>query len=203
MAERAAAIHDGQAAAASVAMPFRHLYPAFAAGYLLSYFYRNVNAVISPDLTREFSLSPGALGLLTSAYFMAFTAMQIPAGMLLDRYGPRRVEPALLLVAAAGALLFAFADGEGGLLAGRTLLGLGSAVGLMAPLKAISTWCPPERRASMGGWIMVAGAVGALVATAPLELALRFASWRAIFVALSVMSCAAALFIWLRVPDIV
>ena len=180
---------------------FRHLYPAFAAGYLLSYFFRNVNAVISPELTREFSLSPGALGLLTSVYFIAFTAMQIPAGMLLDRYGPRRVEPALLLVAATGALLFAFADGEGGLLAARTLLGLGSAVGLMAPLKAISTWCPPERRASMGGWIMVAGAVGALVATAPLEFALRFVSWRAIFVALSAMACAAALFIWRRVPD--
>ena len=182
-------------------LPFRHLYPAFAAGYLLSYFYRNVNAVISPELTREFSLSPGALGLLTSAYFMAFTAMQIPAGMLLDRYGPRRVEPALLLVAAAGALLFALAESEGGLLAARTLLGLGSAVGLMAPLKAISTWCRPEERASMGGWIMVAGAVGALVATTPLELALRVVSWRTIFVALSVMSCAAAFFIWRRVPD--
>ena len=74
-------------------MPFLRLYPAFAAGYLLSYFYRNVNAVISPDLTRELSLSPGALGLLTAVYFVAFAAMQIPAGMLLDRYGPRRVEP--------------------------------------------------------------------------------------------------------------
>ena len=65
----------------------------------MSYFYRNVNAVISPELTRELVLSPGALGLLTAVYFVAFAAMQIPAGMLLDRYGPRRVEPALLLVA--------------------------------------------------------------------------------------------------------
>ena len=182
-------------------MPFRHLYPAFAAGYLLSYFFRNVNAVISPELTREFLLSPGALGLLTSAYFIAFTAMQIPAGMLLDRYGPRRVQPGLLLVAAAGALLFAVADSEGGLLAARTLIGFGCAVGLMAPLKAIAAWCPADRQASMGGWIMVAGAVGALVATAPLEFALRFVPWQGIFVALSLASCASAWFIWRRVPD--
>ena len=65
--------------------------------------------MISPELTRELALSPGALGLLTAVYFVAFAAMQIPAGMLLDRYGPRRVEPALLTISASGALVFAFA----------------------------------------------------------------------------------------------
>jgi len=72
---------------------FLPLYLAFAAGYLLSYLYRTVNAVISPELTRELGLAPGSLGLLTSAYFVAFALMQIPVGMLLDRYGPRRVSP--------------------------------------------------------------------------------------------------------------
>ena len=184
-----------------VALPFRHLYAPFAAAYLLSYFYRTVNAVISPDLVRELSLSPGALGLLTAAYFVAFAAMQIPAGMLLDRFGPRRVEPLLLLVAATGALIFAFAETEGGLLAARALIGMGVATCLMAPLKAIATWYPKERQASLGGWMMVAGGVGVLAATAPLEFALRVVSWRAIFIALSVTTCAAALFIWWRVPD--
>jgi predicted MFS family arabinose efflux permease len=182
-------------------MPFLRLYPAFAAGYLLSYFYRNVNAVISPDLTRELSLSPGALGLLTAVYFVAFAGMQLPAGMLLDRYGPRRVEPVLLLIAAAGALLFAFSDSEGGLVAARALIGMGVAICLMAPLKAIATWYPKERQASLGGWMMVAGSAGALVATAPLEFALRFVSWRVTFVALAATTCAAALLIGWFVPD--
>ena len=71
----------------------------------------------------------------------------------------------------------------------------------MAPMKAIATWYPIERQASLGGWMMVAGGVGALVATAPLELALRFASWRAIFVALAATTYAVAIWIWLRVPD--
>ena len=65
----------------------------------------SVNAVISPELSRDLSLNPSSLGLLTSAYFLAFGAAQLPVGMLLDRYGPRRVEPVLLAVAAAGALL--------------------------------------------------------------------------------------------------
>jgi predicted MFS family arabinose efflux permease len=182
-------------------MTFLRIYFAFAAGYLLSYLFRTVNAVISPELTRELGLTPGSLGLLTSAYFVAFAAMQIPAGMLLDRFGPRRVEPVLLLVAGAGALAFAFADSTPGLLAARALIGLGVAVCLMAPLKAIATWYPVERQASLAGWIMVAGGAGALAATTPLEFALRFASWRTIFVVLAAATFAVAIWIWLRVPD--
>lgn len=188
---------------ARVAPPaFLPLYLAFAAGYLLSYLFRTVNAVISPELQRELGLAPGSLGLLTSAYFIAFAAMQIPVGMLLDRYGPRRVEPVLLLVAAAGALAFAFAEGLAGLTLARALIGLGVAACLMAPLKAIAHWYPPERQASLAGWIMVSGALGALAATTPLEIALRFASWRAIFVALAAATAAVAAWIWWRVPDV-
>ena len=94
---------------------------------------------ISPDLTRELDLAPGALGFLTGAYFVAFAAMQIPVGMLLDRYGPRRVEPVLLVVAGGGALTFSFAGDAGVLVLGRALIGAGCAACLMAPLKAIAT----------------------------------------------------------------
>jgi len=180
---------------------FPYLYLAFGAGYVLSYFFRNVNAVISIELTRELSLSPGALGLMTAAYFVAFGAMQLPAGVLLDRYGPRRVEPALLGIAAVGALAFALADGVPGLLVARGLIGAGVSVCLMAPLKAIATWYPQERRASLSGWIMVAAGVGALAATTPLELALRVASWRTIFVVIAAATFGAAMLIAWLVPD--
>lgn len=182
-------------------VPFLHVYFAFAAGYLLSYLLRTVNAVISPELTRELALSSGSLGLLTSAYFIAFAAMQIPAGMLLDRYGPRRVEPALLLFCGIGTLAFALADGVPGLLIARALIGLGVAVNLMAPLKAISAWYPPERQASLASWIMAAGGVGALAATTPVELALRFTTWRGVFVVLCVFAFGIAAWVWWRVPD--
>src|SRR3712207_8146413 len=66
------------------------VFAPFAAGYFLSFFYRNVNAVISRDLAREFDLAASDLGFLTSMYLLAFAAFQLPLGVLLDRYGPRR-----------------------------------------------------------------------------------------------------------------
>lgn len=181
---------------------FTQLYFPFAAGYLLSYLFRMINAVISPDLTREMSLSPGELGLLTGGYLVAFGALQLPIGMLLDRYGPRRVEPALLLVAALGAAAFSAAGGLASLVAARALIGAGCAACLMSPLKAFATWYPKERQASLAGWIMVAGGTGALLATAPLEAALSIASWRMVFAVLAAASGLAAVAIWARVPDV-
>jgi predicted MFS family arabinose efflux permease len=181
---------------------FLHIYFAFAAAYLLSYLYRTVNAVISPELARDLGLNPSALGLLTSAYFVGFAVMQLPVGILLDRYGPRRVEPVLLAIAAAGAAMFAIAETLAAFAIARAIIGVGVCACLMAPLKAIAAWYPPDRQASYGGWIMVAGSLGALAATVPVELALRVAHWRSLFMGLSALTLAAALFLYWRVPDI-
>ena len=82
----------------------------FGCGYYLSYLFRTVNAVISENLTNELGIGPANLGLLTSIYLIAFASSQYPLGVALDRYGPRRVNAFLLLVAAAGAALFAVAE---------------------------------------------------------------------------------------------
>mgnify|MGYP006412548417 CR=1 FL=1 len=79
----------------------------FALGYFLSYLYRVVNAVIAPDLISEMGLGASDLGLMTSAYFLTFALFQLPLGMLLDHYGPRKTEAILLLFAATGAFVFA------------------------------------------------------------------------------------------------
>ena len=179
----------------------RSVFGAFWVAYLLSYLFRTVNAVVSPELTRDFDLGPGTLGLLTSAYFVTFAAVQLPAGVLLDRYGPRRVESALLVLGAAGALLFALAQSATELVVARALIGAGVAVCLMAPLKAIAAWMPRERQASLAGWIMTAGSAGALAAATPTELALRYVHWRTLFAGLAVLTFGAAVWIWLRVPD--
>jgi MFS family permease len=180
---------------------FLRIYFPFAAGYFLSYVFRTVNAVISPELSRDLNLHPSSLGLLTSAYFLAFGAAQIPVGMLLDRYGPRRVEPVLLAIAGLGALFFAYAETLPGLGLARGVIGLGVCACLMSPLKAIAAWFPRERQASLSGWIMVAGGSGALLATTPLEWALRFTDWRTVFVALAAATLLAAIAIAWRVPD--
>ncbi|MFB0991074.1 MAG: MFS transporter, partial [Rhodospirillales bacterium] len=86
----------------------------FAFGYFLSYLLRVVNAVIGPDLVDELHFDASELGLLTSAYFLAFALFQLPLGILLDRYGPRRTEASLLIVAACGAFVFALAESLSG-----------------------------------------------------------------------------------------
>ena len=179
----------------------RHIFIAFWAAYLLSYLFRTINAVISPELTRDLQLAPGALGLLTSIYFVAFAALQLPAGVLLDRYGPRRVEPVLLALGGTGALLFALAESTPGLVVARALIGAGVAVCLMAPLKAIAAWVPRERQAAAAGWVMTGGSVGALAAATPTEFALRYMHWRTLFFGLALLTFAVAAWIWLRVPD--
>ena len=164
----------------------------FAAGYYFSYFLRNVNAVIAPELTRELGVSATDLGLLTSAYLLAFGAVQLPLGLALDRYGARRVEAALLLIAATGCALFAAGSSLAELAFARALIGLGVSACLMASFKAFSQWFGLERQASLNAAIMAAGGLGALTASTPLSWAIPQLGWRTVFVALAVAGVAAA-----------
>jgi len=173
----------------------------FALGYYLSYLLRTVNAVISPDLTNELSLSAADLGLLTSAYFLTFGLAQIPLGIALDRFGPRRVEGALLLLAALGAATFALGDSLVHLGLARGLIGLGVSACLMAGLKGFAMWYPPQRQSSMTGYIMAAGALGALTASAPVEALLPFVGWRGIFWIIAAIAAAISAFIFIAVPE--
>lgn len=173
----------------------------FALGYFLSYLYRVVNAVLAPDLVAEIGLDAAQLGLLTSAYFLTFGIFQLPLGMLLDRFGPRRTEAVLLLFAALGAFVFAVADSAGGLTLGRALIGLGVSACLMGAFKAFVLWFPKERLPLVNGLQMAAGGLGALAGTAPVELALQITNWRGVFVVLAILTASVALAIFLVVPE--
>jgi len=107
----------------------------FAAGFYLTILFRTINALISGQLTSDLALRAADIGLLTSVYFLTFAAAQIPIGSLLDRYGPRRVQSALLFVAAGGAALFGASQGFPLVLA-RALIGLGVAAALTAGVKS-------------------------------------------------------------------
>lgn len=167
--------------------PWLRIFAPFAVGYFLSYLLRNVNAVIAPELTRELALSPADLGLLTSAYLFAFGAFQLPLGVLLDRYGPRKVETALLLFAASGCLVFGLSGNLLGLGFGRAMIGLGVSACLMGSFKAFSLWFPAERQASLNAAVMAAGGMGALAATSPIGWALPVFGWRGVFVAIAAL----------------
>src|SRR4051794_7424695 len=173
----------------------------FAAGYYLSYLFRTINALIVSHLSSDAGLGSANLGLLTAVYFLVFAAAQIPVGILLDRFGPRRVQSALLLLAAAGAGLFAISAGLVSLLVARAMIGVGVAAALMAGLKSIVLWFPRERVALLNGYMIMLGSLGAVTATVPAEHLLAWMGWRQLFQILAAATGATAVLIYVVVPE--
>ena len=162
----------------------RQAYGVFAvlcAGFLASQFYRVSNAVIAPELMRELSISPENMGFVTGVYFLAFATAQLPVGVALDKYGLRRTMSGLFLIAVIGSIVFAVADDVFDLAAGRALMGLGCAAGLMGSLVAISRWFPPERFAQLSSLLYTLGGMGFLLATTPLAWVTGEFGWRSAF----------------------
>jgi MFS family permease len=173
----------------------------FGYAYFLSYLFRSINAVISEPLRHELNLNAADLGLLTAAYFLGFAAFQIPLGLLLDRYGPRKVQSLLLTVAAVGALVFSLGQSSSVLMLGRTLIGIGVAGGLMASFKAITVWFPQKRWPQINGLFMAMGGIGAMAATTPIQQLLQITDWRGIFQLLAGLTLLGSVLIFFIVPE--
>jgi MFS family permease len=173
----------------------------FAFAYFLSYIFRGVNAVIFPYLERDIGITAGDLGLLTSAFFLVFAGCQPVLGVMLDRYGPRRVQAVLLSLAAAGSALFGLSLSLGELVLARCLIGLGFAGGLMAAIKAITLWFPPRQWGLVTGLHMTAGGIGSMAATLPVEWSLSVLSWQGLFFWLAGICLVTAAFLLLVVPE--
>jgi MFS family permease len=169
--------------------------------YIVSQFLRNSVAVIAPNLAAEIALSPLELGLLSSMYFFVFAAVQLPLGVALDRFGPKLCMLISVAITVVGCVVFALAPNAGGLVAGRALLGLGTACFLMAPLALYARWFAPERFSTLGGIHLGIGSLGALLATAPLAFSTATFGWRATFLGVSAFSIVVGLLAWLIVSD--
>lgn len=179
---------------------FRVFIP-FAFGYFLSYLFRTINAVAAPNLSTDLSLNPSQLGLLTSAYFIAFALSQLPLGVLLDRFGPRIMESFLLIFASLGAFIFAKSHTLLGVITGRVFIGFGVSACLMAAFKAYVIWIPEKYWTRINGFQMAAGGLGALASTIPIELSLQIINWRTLFFILSFLTFCAAITIFIFVPE--
>ena len=169
--------------------------------FMASQFFRVSNAVIAPEIMRTLSISSEAMGVITGAYFFAFGVMQIPTGMLLDRFGPRRTMSGLFVIAASGSAVFAVADSIAGLTLARALIGVGCAAGLMGTLVTIARWYPPERFAGLAGIVYAVGGAGVLFATTPLAAAADGIGWRGAFWAMAAITLALAALLFAMVRD--
>ncbi|NLE73754.1 MAG: MFS transporter [Actinobacteria bacterium] len=179
------------------------LFGAFALAYFLSNFFRSANAVISGDLSREFSLGATELGLMTAVFFVVFALVQLPLGGALDRWGPRIATPVLMMCAVIGSLVFAGAHSFASLVVGRALIGAGMGGVLMGAYTAFSRWYSPRRFATVSGVLVGLGALGSFVTGAPLAWAVTACGWRTVFLAASgvvLMSALAVAVIVRNVP---
>jgi sugar phosphate permease len=172
-----------------------------AALNLLNQASRTVMSIIGPVLAVEFALSASELGLLSACMFAAYAAAQLPVGIALDVLGPRRIQAALSLVAAAGFAVFALSGGLAGFAVARVILGIGVSAGLMAILKANTQWFAREKVAGMTGLAMVVGSLGSVLTTTPVEAVLPTLGWRGVFWLLSAVSVAVAIWIFVSVRD--
>lgn len=153
----------------------------FAFAYFLSYAFRTVNAVIAPELIADLHITNAQLGLLSAAYFVGFSTTQIPLGFAMDKFGARRTESLLLLVALIGSAIFAYANSLWTIALGRLLIGVGVSACLMAAFTAYRRWFAIEQQGQLASGMLVFGTIGALITTIPVQLALPFMGWRGVF----------------------
>ncbi len=171
------------------------------AAFWLSFFHRIAPAAIAVDLQQAFGIGGAMLGALAATYYVIYTVMQVPTGVLNDTVGPRRVLAAGCLVAGAGSILFGTAETVTVAIVGRTLAGLGVSVAFVSMLKLNADWFHESRFATMTGFGAMIGLTGALAAATPLAWVVNFVSWRVVFVAAGVASLLLGAAIWLVVRD--
>jgi MFS family permease len=169
--------------------------------YLMGFYHRVAPAVITQELMRAFSINAAALGNLSAFYFYSYVAMQIPTGIIADRWGPRRLLFTGTVVASAGSLLFALAGNVYWANLGRMLIGGSVAVAFVSMLKLADRWFPARRFALLTGLALFFGIVGAVVAGVPLRLLVDAFGWRPVMLVSAGVTLAIGAAIWIAMRD--
>jgi len=151
------------------------------AGYTVSQFLRTSIGVLSPNMMNDFNINPNDMGLLGGVFFLSFAIFQIPAGILIDRFGPRKVMSSVIIFGVLGSIIFALSNSFYSLLIGRIFMGLGCSICLMGSLVLITRWRDTNQFSKLAGIILAVGGIGGLLATTPLSYFSELYGWRLSF----------------------
>lgn len=168
--------------------------------YCYGYFQRVAPSVMVTDLMSEFQVSGAVLGNLTAFYFYAYASLQIPFGVMIDRFGPRRMLTAAALVCGAGSLLFAVSPTVQLAYAGRFLVGAGAGMAWLGALQICGQMLPARRFAQITGFTLLIGMAGGIVGQAPLAQMIDIAGWRTTMASAAIGTVILAVLIWFVVP---
>jgi len=156
---------------------------------------------MASELMRTFSLTGESLGNLAAFYFYAYLTMQLPVGLLLDRFSPKRLLATAIAVCALGTLLFAKAESLGIANFARLLIGIGGAFSAVGTMKLITLWFPSKRFALVSGLMMTVGMLGAVGGEAPLAHMVMTMGWRHTMLDVALIGFILAICFWLLIFD--
>lgn len=168
---------------------------------MASQFYRNAHVVVAPDIMRDTGVTAQVLGYLSGALFVTAAILQIPAGILLDRYGARRTIPFMLLTLVGGSLLFATAHDATSLIAARLCMGVGVAAIGMAAIVASTRWFPEAYFGTIVGIILGLSYLGNIASTVPMAILSAEIGWRQSYVVATIFTAALAVASALLIRD--
>lgn len=170
-------------------------------GYLLVYFHRLCPAVVAVDMMRDLKATGALTGFLGAAYFYPYAAMQLPAGLLSDSWGPRNTITLFFIIALIGSVVLGLAPTVFVAILGRTLVGLGVAMLFVPTMKILAEWFHAKEFAVMTGILMAIGGLGSLVAATPLVWLSSWIGWRMSFIAVGGFTLVLAAMVWFIVRD--
>ena len=164
-----------------------------AAFFFAEYFTRIAPGVMVPELTRAFATNALGIGAISGGFYFAYVGMQVPVGILVDKFGPRRLLTLNSLLCGIGCLLFAFSHVLEQAVFARVLMGFGSAFAFVSTLKLASVWFPSQQFGLLAGLTQALGMLGAAVGDAPMAMTVDSLGWR------NTMLLIAAIFVLLAI----
>ncbi len=178
-----------------------YIFWVLALGYVLVYFHRLCPAVVAVEMMKDLNATGALTGFLGAAYFYPYAAMQLPAGLLSDSWGPRNTITLFFSVAFIGSVILAMAPSVSLAILGRTLVGLGVAMLFVPTMKILAEWFHAREFAMMTGILMALGGLGSLIAATPLVWLSNWIGWRQSFLFVGIFTLMLAVFVFIIVRD--
>lgn len=171
----------------------------------LFYFYENLiqvsPSVMSNELMRDFSVTSHTLGILSGIYFYSYAGMQLPGGVMIDYFGPKRLLTIATTVCALGTIAFGMTDSFYMACLARLLIGFGSAFAVVGTMKLATNWFPAERFAYLTGLMVTIGMLGSIGGEAPLSLLVDNFGWRESMIIMGGIGLVLAFVIYMAISD--
>ena len=180
------------------------IFAVLALAYFFVYFHRTTGGAISDTLQDFFGGGTASVALLASAYLYAYTLMQIPSGILTDKFGPRKAATIFIFLIAAGSILSAAsaaADNFTLMIVGKFIIGIGAAVVYIPIMKVLAVWYRKNEFASMSGILLLVGNVGGIAAATPMVLLMDGLGIQNTYIFLAVVTVVIAGLCWLIVRN--